>query len=368
MNADFIYPLILCFASGFTQCLLIVASIFLFRNHNKTQYQRSFAVVLIMLAIGFLNNLIMEVCSKVDYVEYLNTLLLLYDYIIVGGFMIFCVTLVFPDRYKPSQLFLIEVPYIIALVLYAVTHSHMVYNGVQIYTISISTVLLIWLNISIKKYDRMLLNDVGDIENYNLRWVSFLLVVLYIAQLIWAIESLSQERWFYNNVINKNLIFDTLWCFITIAYILLIFKKIIQQKVFVIPEQENTSNDNQDNNTQDSYYKVLYNSDIDAIIQEKKYYLDPSMTLQKLSTLLGTNRQYLSNFINREKQRTFYEYINDFRLKEAKNLLDNWNNKNGQSIEDIATMSGFNSYSTFLRSFVKKYGISPSKYLKQKAK
>jgi AraC-like DNA-binding protein len=90
------------------------------------------------------------------------------------------------------------------------------------------------------------------------------------------------------------------------------------------------------------------------------------LTLQKLATLLGTNRQYLSNYINREKQKTFYEYINDFRLEEAKKLLDNWDVERRHSMDDVATLSGFNSYATFLRSFVKKYGESPSKYLKRK--
>ena len=88
------------------------------------------------------------------------------------------------------------------------------------------------------------------------------------------------------------------------------------------------------------------------------------MTLQKLASHLGTNRQYLSNYINREKQKTFYEYINDFRLEEAKSLLDTYGTEHQHSIEDIATLAGFNSYSTFLRTFVKKYGESPSKYLK----
>lgn len=34
--------------------------------------------------------------------------------------------------------------------------------------------------------------------------------------------------------------------------------------------------------------------------------------------------------------------------------------------EDVAFMSGFNSYSTFYRTFVKKYGLTLSKYLSNK--
>ena len=90
---------------------------------------------------------------------------------------------------------------------------------------------------------------------------------------------------------------------------------------------------------------------------------DNTLTLQKLAKHLGTNRQYLSNYINQEKHETFYDYINDFRLAEAKALLDGKGTENQHSLEDIAMMSGFNSYSTFLRSFKKKYGKTPSQYL-----
>ncbi|MCR4878629.1 MAG: helix-turn-helix domain-containing protein, partial [Bacteroidales bacterium] len=84
------------------------------------------------------------------------------------------------------------------------------------------------------------------------------------------------------------------------------------------------------------------------------------------ATLLGTNRQYLSTYINQEKQKTFYDYINDFRLEEAKALMDGMNSDRLYSLDEVAGMSGFNSYSTFLRSFAKKYGLTPSKYMREK--
>lgn len=63
---------------------------------------------------------------------------------------------------------------------------------------------------------------------------------------------------------------------------------------------------------------------------------------------------------------TFYDYINEFRLDEAKTLLDGKGTDNQYSLEDISVMSGFNSYATFLRSFKKKYGTTPSQYLVDK--
>lgn len=371
MEKNFFYALLLCFFSGITLCQLIVYFIVIVLKYNKYQFQRVFAATLLMLAVGFLDNFIMLACRNISNTEYINTLLLLYDYLVIGCFMIFAITLVHPNRYKIKQLLLIELPYLTAFILYATTPIPAIYPAVQIYTIATSTILAIWLLLSIKKHNRMLTGNStreGTFEYLNLRWSATLVVLMYAVQLIWAIESLSQKDWFTSSNYERNLVFDTIWCLITIIYIYIIYKRIIQQQVTSFQTQEKSEQENTEQLSQSSdlYYKILTNTDIDKNIRENKYYLDEILTLQKLATLLGTNRQYLSNYINREKQKTFYEYINEFRLEEAKSLLDGYDVKHPYSMEEISSLAGFKSYSTFLRSFVKKYGISPSKYLKNK--
>lgn len=371
MEKHYFYALLLCFFSGITLCQLIVYFIVIVLKYNKYQFQRVFAATLLMLAVGFLDNFIMLACRNISKAEYINTLLLLYDYLVIGCFMIFAITLVHPNRYKTKQLLLIELPYLTAFILYATTPIPAIYPAVQIYTIATSTILAIWLLLSIKKHNRMLTgNSTGwsTFEYPNLRWSATLVVLMYAVQLIWAIESLSQKDWFTSSNYERNLVFDTIWCLITIIYIYIIYKRIIQQQVTSFQTQEKSEQENTERLSQSSdlYYKILTNTDIDKNIRENKYYLDEILTLQKLATLLGTNRQYLSNYINREKQKTFYEYINEFRLEEAKSLLDGYDVKHPYSMEEISSLAGFKSYSTFLRSFVKKYGISPSKYLKNK--
>ena len=77
---------------------------------------------------------------------------------------------------------------------------------------------------------------------------------------------------------------------------------------------------------------------------------------------IRTNRSYLSNCLNNELGITFYDYINSFRLEKAKEILDDSGFEG--CIEDVAISSGFNSVSTFRRSFQKKYGCTPSQYRK----
>ena len=147
---------------------------------------------------------------------------------------------------------------------------------------------------------------------------------------------------------------------------LFVMKKIIKQEVFIVSAEETEETETKEPVIVTSTNNALINSHIEQIILEKRYYQDNTLTLQKLAQHLGTNRQYLSNYINQEKHVTFYDYINDFRLTEAKSLLDGKDAENQHSLEDISFMSGFNSYATFLRSFKKKFGQTPSQYLTEK--
>ena len=369
MNTDSFYILLLCFVSGMTQCLLTLCGIYMLLKHRNYQFQRVFAVVLILHGVGFFNNFVVLACSEQPYSEFLNTLLVLFDYVIVGGYMMFGVSLVFPNRYKTRQLLLLVIPYLIAMLLFALSRSPLVLTVMQIYTVVVSLALLVYLVRSIRKHTRMLLDNVGDLEFFDLRWSNILIVLYFAFQLLWTIESLSQQSWFSEPSDGRNLLFDTLYCFICIGIVLYVMHKLIHQQVFTpspIDESENEPQETAITTPQPKASKPLISCDIDKVMSEKKYYQDNTLTLQKLAQHLGTNRQYLSNHINQELHTTFYDYINDFRLVEAKAVLDSQSTENQHSLEDVSVMAGFNSYATFLRSFKKKYGQTPSQYLTEK--
>lgn len=381
MNTNFFYELLLCLASGFTQAVLLCLSIYMFRHHRIYLFQRIFAAVLVMHSFGFFNNFVMLACQNLPNYEYINTLLILYDYMTVGGYMMFAVSFVFPNRYNIRQLLLLEIPFIIATLFFTFSGNPIVYSVVQIYTLAASSVLLVCLLISIKKYTKMLENNVGNMEYFDLRWGFILIVTLFVVQLVWAFESFSQQTWFSVSSANRNLLFDTCYCYLSLIFVVFFTVKIIRQQVFILTPEENNPEENsaieKENPTEENlltdtsytstYHEILLNMNIENIISEKQYYMESDLTLQKLARYLGTNRQYLSNYINQEKHKTFYEYINDFRLEEAKKLLEGDNSDHSYSIEEIGSLSGFNSYATFLRSFKKKYGQSPTDYLKNRA-
>lgn len=353
MNSDSVYIMLLCFVSGIAQCALMGCGIYMLRHYSNYQFQKVFAVTLLLHSIGFFNNFLVVACSDLPYADYLNTLFLLFDYVIVGGYIAFGISLVMLSRFKLSQLLVVEIPFVGAMALFAITGSPEILPATQVFTLISCLIIMVYLQYYIKKYTAMLNDNVSNLEYFDLRWSNIVVSLFFVYQLLWFVDSLSQQDWFAGQEDDYSLIFDSVYCLISIAIVVYAMHKIITQKVFVLVNQVD----------KDSYYKTFSSKDIEKIILEMQYYRDSTLTLQKLAQLLGTNRQYLSNYINRERNMTFYEYINDFRLEEAKVILESKNSESQQSLEDIAVMVGFNSYSTFLRSFKSKYGKTPSKYL-----
>lgn len=95
-------------------------------------------------------------------------------------------------------------------------------------------------------------------------------------------------------------------------------------------------------------------------LEADRFYLDTEVNIDWISSKLGTNRHYVSEYLNQVKHVTFYEYVNTLRLNHAEQLL-----KEGkETVADVAFISGFNSDHTFRRLFKERYGCTPLQYQK----
>ena len=100
---------------------------------------------------------------------------------------------------------------------------------------------------------------------------------------------------------------------------------------------------------------------IDAIMRNQKPYLQPDITLDMLAETLTMPAKDLSMIINRHFHNNFYEFINSYRIEEAKGLLADAKNK-AKTITDIYLEVGFNSKSVFNTFFKKLVGMTPTEY------
>jgi AraC-like DNA-binding protein len=100
---------------------------------------------------------------------------------------------------------------------------------------------------------------------------------------------------------------------------------------------------------------------INMLFETRKIYTNPDLTLSILAKELNIRPQLLSQFINDNLNKSFTQFINEYRIDEAKRLLKE---STQLKIDAVGFESGFNSSSTFYSSFKKITGTTPSNYQK----
>ncbi|MEO1216564.1 MAG: helix-turn-helix domain-containing protein [Bacteroidota bacterium] len=103
---------------------------------------------------------------------------------------------------------------------------------------------------------------------------------------------------------------------------------------------------------------------VQEVLEEDQYYLQADASLSGLSKSLSLAPNYLSQSINTLLGQNFNEFINSYRIEEAKlRLLDE--NYSHLSIEGIGNSVGFRSKSAFYTAFKKYTGLTPATFVKE---
>lgn len=93
--------------------------------------------------------------------------------------------------------------------------------------------------------------------------------------------------------------------------------------------------------------------------KEEKLYLTDQITINDIAERLGTDRRYLSRFINEHYGINFSRWISEMRIDEAKRLMEQ---KPDEGLEWVALQTGFSSLSYFSKVFSQVVGVSPKKW------
>jgi len=97
------------------------------------------------------------------------------------------------------------------------------------------------------------------------------------------------------------------------------------------------------------------------LFKSQQLYKKTDLKITQVAARLNTNRTYVSNIINNEFLCSFSEFVNQYRIIEAKKILKEGSSKNF-SLEHISELVGFGSLHTFIRVFKESEGITPGRY------
>ena len=90
-------------------------------------------------------------------------------------------------------------------------------------------------------------------------------------------------------------------------------------------------------------------------------FLDPSITVKQLADRLAISDRILSQTINEYRKQNFYDFINNYRINFAKDLLNNPIDEK-MTVLEVLYAAGFNSKSAFNVAFKKETGLTPSQF------
>ena len=152
---------------------------------------------------------------------------------------------------------------------------------------------------------------------------------------------------------------EPLYQMITLGFILLlgmVFTLIRQRKISRRPEKYHTSTLN--SQTADDIIPQLLD-----LMDKKKIYLDPDLTLRDLAAKLRIHYNHLSQIINTRFEMSYNDYVNKYRIEEVQRQLKDPAN-NDRTVLEIMYECGFYSKSVFNTAFKKFTGMTPSQFRK----
>ena len=99
-------------------------------------------------------------------------------------------------------------------------------------------------------------------------------------------------------------------------------------------------------------------------MEDQQLYLTQNLNIEEFSKHVGIHYREVSSIINKHFETNFFEFVNEYRVNKAKQMLLDKNNAD-MTILDILLESGFNSKSSFHRFFKRYTGMSAADFRKQ---
>jgi len=109
--------------------------------------------------------------------------------------------------------------------------------------------------------------------------------------------------------------------------------------------------------------KERYLAKIITCLEKEKIYRQPDLSLNQIANKLNIPKPYLSQVINEKMNCSFLEFINRYRIEEAKEHLVA-PDLAGYTLVEIGKLVGFKAKSTFYATFKKYTGSTPGDYRK----
>jgi len=227
-----------------------------------------------------------------------------------------------------------------------------------LYFVIMNFSILIYLStaiVVIRKKNLNLKSYYSSLDKINFNWLKLVVsafLIMWIVDIVNWITGISEIR---------TLMFGELLTLISLS-INFVFANLLILKSLRLPETEIVTDSHKYEKsplTVQNKHEILQR--LEKLMTHEKLFLHPSLTLGEIAQKLNVVPRYLSQVINELKNQNFYDFVNSYRIEEAKRILSDPSH-NEEKILAVLFDCGFNSKSVFNTVFKKNTGITPSEY------
>jgi len=205
------------------------------------------------------------------------------------------------------------------------------------------------------KHDNYMKRNFSYTEHISVDWVKRVILLLFLMLVVWVLI-IWLTKWPA----------DSLFYFFQIAVWTYIYGYTIKHVVVNIPQEALSADSDSGENTKEienvAAGDISFAAKLKRCMENESLYLNENLSLSDVAAAIGTNRTYLSDFLNNQMNVSFYDYVNNYRVQKACDILLEGNYS---LLEEVAERCGFNSLSTFRRAFRKKMHTTPIEYKKK---
>ena len=321
----------------------------LFYRKNKELLSRLVAVMMFVIGLQCLKDLFfIKPFNELNETSWM--IITAADMVVIPLYVFVLTELCSPATLTRRTMVLHEALFVVPFTLFALTENIMFYYAEVLEASVYGVSYAIWATFAIPRYHAQLKQRFSYTENINLRWLRAIFLSFLFILIIWIIDCIE-----VNYMLEALYMISSLVTWMFIAYY-------IYKHESVLGELSDCTNSHLPEGVEIVEKELSeIGKHISALFNNDHIFLNPNLKVSDIATRIGTNRTYVSTFFNREKECTFYDYVNRYRIEYASNLLLH----SDDNITLIAEKSGFNSSQSFIRVFSKIMGTSPTKYRNQ---
>lgn len=334
------------------------AILYKWRKRNRMTFLLFLSIAYI--ALSFLKDIVFllppQHFSDFKYVEDMSSI---FDLSIIPLASAFFIETTRPGFVTNKRLLAVYLPFIICLPLYCLLHSDGVLVASFMLSVLVAIATLVVVPINVIRYNKYLADNYSYTQNMGVGWCMGCAFVLFLLIVFYGI-CFYQPTWFGEMI--YDVVFIIIWNIVCTKsrHHHVVVDMIAFDSTKLPTENEEKVSVLSPSDKEQAKESFIAKS-LEHCMEKQKLYLNSRLSLLDLAMAVGTNKTYISTYINSQGI-TFYDFINKYRVEEACRIIDNRTAGERISMADVASQSGFNSISSFNRYFSKIKGITPTAY------